>query len=66
MSTLVLERDQTASPGDGKADAPAEQAPEQPRPMTRLATVRCAIEVTCVGLILALFLLRGLDAAIHG
>jgi hypothetical protein len=62
MVTLVIDRDNAGPVSDSKADPP----PAQTRPMPPLALVRSAVEMVCVGLIFALFLLRGLDAVIHG
>ena len=63
MATLFIEKPEADR---GVEAAPPGTAPDKPYPMPPLALVRCAVEMVCVGLICALFLLRGLDAIIHG
>jgi len=66
MVTLVIDSGKTEPAGGSKLDAPADATPDQPPQLPPLVAFRCAVEMVCVGLIFALFLLRGLDAVIHG
>ena len=63
MATLFMEKPEADR---GVEAAPPDSEADKPYPMPPLALVRCAVERICVGLICALFLLRGLDAIIHG